>query len=162
MDDLDKGTIMFDIRRTNGEGRLVFSAAEALSSLRQWRGANQRRPEHDRDMIVARVFHCDGEAVEHFPCKAWKAACRRGCNPPDARPTPSAARWLDYRRPGEAEDVIMAKVGWKTRSMLERYNIVAEDDLRRGRREHHRLKRDQNGPNGEIRATDSTKEGVTN
>lgn len=96
-------------------------------------------------MIVARVFHCDGEAVEHFPCKAWKSACRRGCNPPDARPTTSAARWLDYRRPGEAEDVIMA-----------------EDDLRRGRREHHRLKRDQNGPNGEIRATDSTKEGVTN
>ncbi len=37
----------------------------------------------------------------------------------------------NYRRSGEAEGVIMKIGGWKTRSVFERYNVVAEDNLRR-------------------------------
>ncbi len=66
-----------------------------------------------------------------FPYKAWRSACKRakipGRRPHDFRRT--MAR--NYRRSGEAEDVIMKIGGWKTRSVFERYNIVSEDDLRR-------------------------------
>jgi integrase len=67
-------------------------------------------------MIIARVFHRDGEPVESFPYIAWRSACKRagiaGRRPHDFRRT--MAR--NYRRSDEAEGVIMKIGGWKTLS----------------------------------------------
>jgi integrase len=129
--DLDKGTIRLDIGSTkNKEGRLVYLPAEALEALKRWRERTST-VERDKSMIVGRVFHRDGEPVKSFPYVAWRSACKRakipGKRPHDFRRT--MAR--NYRRSGESEGVIMKIGGWKTRSVFDRYNVVAEDDLRR-------------------------------
>lgn len=81
-------------------------------------------------MVIARVFHRTGVPVEHFPYKAWRAACKRAkLWPVTTRFPPDVAR--NYRRSGEAEGVIMRIGGWRTRSVFERYNVMNEDDLKR-------------------------------
>jgi integrase len=129
--DLDKGTIRLGVGTTkNKDGRLVYLPAEALAALEAWR-EHTTAVEKEHSKIIARVFHRDGEPVKSFPYVSWRAACERakipGRRPHDFRRT--MAR--NYRRSGEAEGVIMKIGGWKTRSVFERYNIVAEDDLRR-------------------------------
>ena len=74
------------------------------------------------------VFHRAGREIRDFRA-TWVAAC-------DAVGVPrllfhdlrrSGAR--NYRRAQVAEDVIMRIGGWKTPSMLRRYNVVDERDL---------------------------------
>jgi integrase len=129
--DLDKGTIRLGIGTTkNKDGRVVYLPAEALAALKDWRERTTTL-EREKSKIISRVFHREGEPVDFFPYKSWRSACKRakipGRRPHDFRRT--MAR--NYRRSGEAEGVIMKIGGWKTRSVFERYNIVAEDDLRR-------------------------------
>ncbi len=73
------------------------------------------------------VFHHHGKPIKTF-YKAWKSACRRagleGRRFDDLRRT--AAREL--RNAGLTKGEIMTLCGWKTRSMLDRYNLI---DFRR-------------------------------
>ncbi len=129
--DLDKGTVRLDPGTTkNKEGRVVYLPAEALVTLKAWRDQTTAF-ERKQGCIVARVFHRDGEPVDFFPYKSWRSACKRaGC--PGRRPHDfrrSMAR--NYVRAGNHESVVMRIGGWKTRSVFDRYNVVAEDDLRR-------------------------------
>jgi integrase len=157
--DLEKGTIRLGIGTTkNKDGRLVYLPAEALDTLKAWR-EHTSAVEREKSKIVTRVFHRDGVPVEFFPYKAWRSACKRarlsGRRPHDFRRT--MAR--NYRRSGEAEGVIMKIGGWRTRSVFDRYNIVAEDDLRRAA---ERVTIVPNGAKtGQVASLDSTRKGVT-
>ncbi len=81
-----------------------------------------------RDAECAHIFHRDGEPIDNFR-KSWKAACKevglQGLLVHDFRR--SCARNLV--RAGVPERVAMEITGHKTRSMFDRYNIVAESDL---------------------------------
>jgi hypothetical protein len=82
-------------------------------------------------MVVTHVFHRNGEPMRHFR-RSWLRACRAAGVPGrllhDYRR--SAARNLS--RAGVPERVIMQLCGWKTRSVFDRYRIVAEQDLAEG------------------------------
>lgn len=74
------------------------------------------------------VFHHGGTRIKSFR-KVWSRACKKagieGRVVHDLRRT--AAR--DFRRRGVSEGVIMKLMGWKSRAMFDRYNIIDEADL---------------------------------
>ncbi len=142
----------------SGEPRtLPYSALPALRELIEKRRTITDTVQKTRGMVVARVFHRNGEPIRHFR-RSWITACikaglgheRREKNvldgagkvvrkgkvvervayriPHDYRR--SAARNLS--RAGVPERVIMDLCGWKTRSVFDRYRIVAERDLAEG------------------------------
>lgn len=127
--DLETGEVRLDPGSTkNGDGRVAFLPAEALETIRAWRSETDR-VERERGMIVRHVVHRAGEPVrDHYD--AWRSACERAGLPGlllhDLRR--SAAR--NYVRSGVSEAVVMRVLGHRTRSMLDRYNIVNERDLR--------------------------------
>lgn len=127
--DLETGEIRLDPGTTkNGDGRVAFLPPAALETLRAWRRETDAL-ERERGMIVRHVVHRDGAPVrDHYA--AWRAACQRAGAPGlmlhDLRR--SAAR--NYVRSGVPEAVVMRVLGHRTRSMLDRYNIVSERDLR--------------------------------
>jgi integrase len=105
----------------NGEGREVSmtkSVYELLAGCVSGKGA--------ADHVFTRP---DGKAVRDFR-EHWKNACEAAGVPNllfhDLRRT--AARNL--RRAGVAEGVIMKIGGWRTRSVFERYAIVAQSDIK--------------------------------
>ena len=104
----------------NGEGREVSMTAavyELLGGCTGGKGAD--------DYVFTRP---DGKAVRDFR-ELWRNACVTAGIPTllfhDLRRT--AARNL--RRAGVAEGVIMKIGGWRTRSVFERYAIVAQSDI---------------------------------
>jgi integrase len=83
---------------------------------------------HARSETSPYVFHRHGRPLEKFR-KTWKAAATAIGQPNlimhDLRR--SGARALI--RAGVPEDVVLKLGGWRTRSMLMRYNVVSTDDL---------------------------------
>ena len=81
--------------------------------------------------IIPWVFHREGKPIRKYQ-RAWKSACvAAGCPgliPHDFRRT--AVR--NMSRAGLPDTVSMKLTGHKTRSVFDRYNVVAESDLRRG------------------------------
>ena len=73
------------------------------------------------------IFHRGGKPIGRFAV-LWRSACREagvvGKIPYDLRKT--AAR--NMIRANVPEGVVMAIMGWKTRSMMDRYNITSEAD----------------------------------
>lgn len=129
--DLQEGTVrLFAGTTKNGEGRVVALPAELGELLdRLW-------AEHTSLYPSCRlVFHRSGEPIKAFR-DAWDSACKRAGLidakgkaakiPHDFRRT--AAR--NMVRAGIPERVVMQLLGHKTRSMLDRYNVVNEGDLR--------------------------------
>jgi integrase len=105
----------------NGEGREVTMTKtiyELLAGCVSGKGAD--------DYVFTRP---DGKAVRDFR-ELWRNACVTAGVPTllfhDLRRT--AARNL--RRAGVAEGIIMKIGGWRTRSVFERYAIVAQSDIR--------------------------------
>jgi integrase len=126
---LTEGTVRLDPGTTkNKEGRLAHLPPEALEALTKWRN-DTSTIEREQGVIIPNVFNKDGKPIRSFDY-AWRAACRRAGVPGmlfhDLRRT--AAR--NYVRSGTSERVAMKILGHKTRSMFDRYQIVAEDDLR--------------------------------
>jgi integrase len=129
--DLDERTVRLSPSHSkNGQGRIVALPLEVKALLeRQWLEHLESWP------TCPLVFHRRGEAIKAFR-DAWDSACKRAGLvtdqgrsskiPHDFRRT--AAR--NMVRAGIPERVVMQLLGHKTRSMLDRYNIVNEADLR--------------------------------
>jgi integrase len=111
-----------------GRGRTVMLEGD-LAELIDRRWESRLFAKHGDVSVTELVFHRDGKPIGDFK-KAWVTACRTAGVPEklfhDLRRT--AAR--NMVRAGVPERVAMAVTGHVTRSMLDRYNIVSEDDLR--------------------------------
>ena len=114
----------------NGEARLIPMVGRDLSGILARRKAARQVRAGDSTTLAALIFHHNGKPIVDIR-KAWKSACRKagvaGRLFHDLRR--SACRFMDMA--GVSRDVAMKISGHKTQSMYSRYNIVAEDNLRR-------------------------------
>jgi integrase len=119
--DLRDGTIL--LRASNAKNKRALR----LPLEGNLRAILDRRA-RDRRLDSRLVFHRDGKPLGDYR-SAWKTACKRagliGTLVHDLRR--SAAR--NAIRAGVPEAVVMAFGGWRTRSMLTRYNVTSERDL---------------------------------
>ena len=114
----------------NAHGRVLALEGELFEIVSRQRMPRKVRPIQEP---AALIFHREGKRIGDFR-KAWANACSRARVPGalfhDLRRT--AARNLV--RAGVPERIVMACTGHKTRSVLDRYNICSEDDLRDAQR----------------------------
>lgn len=104
-----------------GEGRIVFLTSAALATLKE---AHKRRV-----LGCPYVFHRDGKQIRD-PRKAWKKACIASGMPGLLQHDLRRSCVRNMIRAGIPERVVMQVSGHRTRSMLDRYNIISEEDLR--------------------------------
>lgn len=131
--DFAAGEIRLDGANTKtGKPRsFPFTALASLADLLIEQRKATSVLERERGRIIPWVFHFNGEPIASFRT-AWRTAVKKAClpwlTPHDLRR--SAARNLV--RAGVPERVVMDLCGWRTRSMFDRYNVSAADDLRDG------------------------------
>lgn len=145
---VDEAAAVIRIETTKtGEPRtLPYGALSQLVELIEHRRQIADGEQKKRGMVVSHVFSRNGEPIRYFR-RSWISACiEAGLGreerdekgrvleriafriPHDYRR--SAARNLS--RAGVPERVIMQLCGWKTRSVFDRYRIVAERELAEG------------------------------
>ena len=126
--DMDTGTVRLEVGETkNKDGRLIYLTQELYALLAdQWQSHNQY-PE------CPWVFHDNGKRIKTF-YKNWRKACQAaglaGKLGHDFRRT--AVR--NMVRAGISERVAMQMAGHKTRSVFDRYHVVADGDLKEAAR----------------------------
>jgi integrase len=129
--DLVASVIRIEDTKNRDPHTLPYAALPVLAELIAHRRRITDDVQRTRGMKVNHVFHRNGEPI-HYLRRSWITACREagvpGGIPHDYRR--SAARNLS--RAGVPERVIMELCGWKTRSVFDRYRIVAERDLAEG------------------------------
>lgn len=144
--DVELQALRIERGRTKGkEPRIVYLPPEAWAAVAKWYA---RRRVGSR--ISRHLFHRHGKPIRTFT-KAWRNACVRAGHPGmifhDLRRT--AVR--NMVRAGIREGVAMAITGHRTRAIFDRYNIIAEDDLRQAASlmgGEAKAKRDEVGHNG--------------
>jgi integrase len=131
--DLDAGQLHLKVGTTkNSEGRvLAFRALPELAELLNRQRAETSALEQAEGMIVPWVFHRNGARIHNFH-EAWRNACRRAGLPGKLVHSLRRSAARNMIRAGIPERVVMALCGWKTRSMLDRYNIVDTTDQEEG------------------------------
>lgn len=140
------GIIRIETTKTGEPRTLPYGALPQLAELLEHRRLVTDEAQQQRGMIVAHVFHRNGEPIRYFR-RSWLRACVAaglGAEKRDekGRVLERVAYRIphDYRRSaarnlsraGVPERVIMQLCGWKTRSVFDRYRIVAERDLAEG------------------------------
>jgi integrase len=118
---LDPGTTK------NNEGR-VFPMTAELRALLEEQRAHTDAVQRKEGIIIAHVFHRHGKPVGTFR-KSWKTACKAPGCPGMIRHDFLRTAVRNLVRAGIPERVAMTMTGRKTRSVLERYNIVSAGDL---------------------------------
>jgi integrase len=112
-----RGEVRLDPHSTkNDEGR-VFPLTAKMRAMLERRRAETDQLQRETGTIIRWVFHRRGKRIKDF-YTAWRTACRKaGCpaNVPH-----------DMCRSGIRN---MVRAGRKTRSVLDRYNVVSESDL---------------------------------
>lgn len=124
----DGNVYLRGMKSKNGKPYFVPILGELVQLVK--RREQARSVETPQGIVLSNlVFHRASEAILEFR-KAWTSACKRaGCPGTivhDLRR--SAARNLI--RSGVDKDTVKMVGGWKTDSMLSRYNVVGEADLR--------------------------------
>jgi integrase len=151
------GVLRIETSKSGEPRTLPYGALPALVTLIEHRRALTDRVQKKRDKVVPHVFHRNGEPLRELR-RSWKSACVTAglgheVREPDVLDgdgqVVKRGRLLrkvvyrvphDYRRStarnlsraGVPEAVIMKLCGWKTRSVFDRYRIVAEKDLAEG------------------------------
>lgn len=117
----------------NGEGRVIVLEGE-LSELIERRTA-ARTVKTDTSTVLAKyIFHNGhGEPIGDFR-KSWRTACKLAGCPGKLFHDLRRTSVRNMIRAGVSEKVAMTVSGHKTHSMLSRYNIVSETDLRQAMR----------------------------
>ena len=155
---VDEAAGVIRIEKTkNGDARtLPYASLPALEALVKHRREVTDAVQKRRGMVVSYVFHRNGEPIRYFR-RSWISACvKAGLGVEEMAPDVTNTRGKvrkgriirkvayriphDYRRSaarnlsraGVPERVIMQLCGWKTRSVFDRYRIVAERDLADG------------------------------
>ncbi|MBI3932403.1 MAG: site-specific integrase [Acidobacteria bacterium] len=140
------GVIRIEHTKSGEPRTLPYGALPALEALIAHRRELTDAVQKARGMVVSHVFHRNGEPIVTF-YRSWAKACVSAGLGQDVRD--AEGRLLrrtvariphDYRRSaarnlsraGVPERVIMQLCGWKTRSVFDRYRIVAERDLAEG------------------------------
>jgi len=116
----------------NKEGRMIPLASDVLGILRMQRELHDRY--HPRKPWVF-FRHATGDQLRDFR-GGWAAACKKCGLWDEAKERPTRllhdSRRTGVRnliRAGVPERVAMTIGGWKSRSVMDRYNIVSESDL---------------------------------
>jgi len=128
--EFDAGMIRLEPGETkSGKGRtLPFDAVPVLRELLDRQREYTRAVERRTGQLVPWVFHREGRQIKSIR-QGWRTACKKagfiGKIPHDFRRT--AIR--NMVRAGIPEKVAMAITGHETRSVFDRYNIVAGADL---------------------------------
>lgn len=134
--DFDAGEVRLDTSK-NGEGR-VFPMNDDLHALLRARYREHERLKkagHICPLVFFRLV-AEGRGGEKKPqpirslAKAWRSACERAGYPGRLLHDLRRSGVRNMIRRGVPEAVAMRLVGHKTRSMLDRYNIVDSRDLR--------------------------------
>jgi integrase len=141
------GVIRIEDSKNREPRTLPYSALPALAALIRHRREVTDHVQRRRKIVVPWVFHRSGEPIRYFR-RSWTSACIEAGLGQEIR-DPATDRLLrkvahrlphDYRRSaarnlsraGVPEAVIMKLCGWRTRSVFDRYRIVAERDLVEG------------------------------
>jgi integrase len=144
--DLAAGVIRIEDTKSGEPRTLPYGRLPVLIELIHKRRRITDTVQQANGVIVPWVFHRGGKPVRHFR-RSWVSACVAAglgheVRDKDGKLVKKIAHRIphDYRRSaarnlsraGVPEQVIMALCGWKTRSVFDRYRIVAERDLAEG------------------------------
>lgn len=120
--DLVTGTVRLEVGDTkNKDGRLIYLTTELQALLTDQGQA--------RYLDCPWVFHDQGKQVKTF-YKSWRKACREAGIPDKLGHDFRRTAVRNMVRAGIPERVAMQMAGHKTRSIFDRYHIVADSDLR--------------------------------
>lgn len=122
--DLDTGTARLEVGETkNKDGRLIYLTAELRALLAtQWQG-------HVRFPDCPWVFHDRGKRIKTFYAN-WRAACQAAGIPGKLGHDFRRTAVRNMVRANIPERVAMQMSGHKTRSIFDRYHVVADGDLK--------------------------------
>lgn len=131
--DLQAGVVQLEAGTTKNDEARMFHFA-ALTELRQMLTAQVASAEQisrAESRVVGHVFHdSNGSAVNPRELrKAWASACKEAGYPGKLLHDFRRSAVRNLVRAGIPERVAMMMTGHKTRSVFERYNIVAGTDL---------------------------------
>ncbi|MGE0821760.1 MAG: tyrosine-type recombinase/integrase [Candidatus Binatia bacterium] len=122
--DMETGTVRLEVGETkNKDGRLIYLTAElrALLAL-QWQ-------DHVLYPECPWVFHDHGKRIKTF-YKNWRKACQTAGLPGKLGHDFRRTAVRNMVRSGIPERVAMQIAGHKTRSVFDRYHVVADGDLK--------------------------------
>jgi integrase len=151
------GIVRIETTKSGEPRTLPYAALPVLKSLVEHRRELADAVQKERGMVVTYVFNRNGDPIRHFG-RSWISACiKAGLGREVREPDKEDAKGNvvkkgrvverlafkiphDYRRSaarnlsraGVPERVIMQLCGWKTRSVFDRYRIVAERELAEG------------------------------
>jgi len=126
--DFETGTVRLDMGTTKTrEGRLIYMTAQLRTLLEeQWQKTTT--VQRETEQIISYVFHKEGKRITKYD-RVWQQACQKAGLPGKIVHDFRRTVVRNMVRAGIPERVAMQMSGHKTRSVFDRYHIVADSDL---------------------------------